>query len=82
MTWSYRTKLAASIAIAAALIGGALSGITPGAQAAPTAVTIPEPLNQPMSTLDPTQWAAQILIDQGTVMEGLYGYNDKDQLEP
>jgi len=75
---SYKTKLAASIAMGAGMIGS-LSGVTAGAQAAPSAVTIPNP---PISSLDPTQWGGQILIDQGTVMEGLYGYNDKDQIVP
>src|SRR5579875_297586 len=79
---SHKTKLAASIAMSAGIIGSLMSGVTAGAQAAPTVITIPQPLNSPMTTLDPSQWASQILIDQGTVMEGLYGYNDKDQLEP
>src|SRR2546423_10373978 len=79
MKWSYTTKLAASIAIAAAMIGGVMSGVTARAQPAPAVVAIPNP---PMSSLDPTQWGGQILIDQGTVMEGLYGYNDKNQIVP
>jgi peptide/nickel transport system substrate-binding protein/oligopeptide transport system substrate-binding protein len=35
-----------------------------------------------ISTLDPSQWGAQILIDQGTVMEGLYGYGSDGKLVP
>lgn len=35
-----------------------------------------------VSTLDPSQWGAQILIDQGTVMEGLYGYGPDGKLVP
>lgn len=85
MKLSYKTKLTASIAMGAGMIGSLMSGVTAGAQAtpaSPSAVTIPEPLNSPISTLEPSLWGAQILIDQGTVMEGLYGYNDKDQIVP
>jgi ABC-type oligopeptide transport system substrate-binding subunit len=82
MRWSYRTRLAASSAIAAVLIGGAISGVTARAQAAPVVVTIPSPGNPAISTLEPSLWGGQILIDQGTVMEGLYGYNDKNQIVP
>lgn len=35
-----------------------------------------------VSTLDPSQWGAQILIDQGTVMEGLYGYGPDGKIVP
>jgi len=35
-----------------------------------------------ISTLDPSQWGAQILIDQGTVMEGLYGYSPNGKIVP
>jgi oligopeptide transport system substrate-binding protein len=35
-----------------------------------------------IQTLDPSDWAAQILIDQGTVMEGLYGYSPTGQIVP
>lgn len=44
-------------------------------------VKMPEPSTanggSAIQTLDPDAWAAQILVDQGTVMEGLVGY-DKD----
>lgn len=45
-------------------------------------VTITEPQGQPMTSLDPTQWAAQILVDQGTLLEGLYGYNQRNEIVP
>jgi len=35
-----------------------------------------------VSSLDPSQWNAQILIDQGTVMEGLYGYGPDGKIVP
>ncbi|GMA60387.1 peptide ABC transporter substrate-binding protein [Alicyclobacillus fastidiosus] len=50
--------------------------------ASPTAVTIPLPTTPTISTLDPSQWGAQILIDQGTVMEGLYGYSPTGKIVP
>lgn len=62
------------------LSGAALVGpLMPVASAATTSVTIPEPA---MSSLDPAQWGAQILIDQGTIFEGLFGYNTKNQIVP
>lgn len=75
-----KASLAASVIMGAGIIGAALAGIAPAsAFAADNEVTIPEP---GISSLDPTQWGAQILIDQGTVLEGLYGYNSDNQLEP
>ncbi len=35
-----------------------------------------------VQTLDPSDWAAQILVDQGTLMEGLYGYSPTGQIVP
>lgn len=35
-----------------------------------------------IQTLDPSDWAAQILVDQGTLMEGLYGYSPTGQIVP
>jgi peptide/nickel transport system substrate-binding protein/oligopeptide transport system substrate-binding protein len=44
--------------------------------------TIPIAATPAISTLDPSNWAAQILVDQGTVMEGLYGYSPTGQVVP
>lgn len=75
-----KAYVAASVIMGAGMIGAALTGIAPAsAMAASSVVTIPEPA---ISSLDPTQWGGQILIDQGTVLEGLYGYNTDNQLEP
>lgn len=71
-----------AMALAAATVLAAIPLVAsggPSAGAATTTVTIPNP---PMSSLDPTQWGGQILIDQGTVLEGLYGYNTKNQIVP
>ncbi|MCL6624975.1 MAG: peptide ABC transporter substrate-binding protein [Alicyclobacillus shizuokensis] len=36
----------------------------------------------PITSLDPTAWQAQILIDQGTVLEGLTGYDKNLKIVP
>jgi len=56
-----------------------LIGLTPVANAASSVVTIPDPST---ATLDPIDWAGNILIDQGAISEGLYGYNAKNQIVP
>lgn len=38
--------------------------------------------NPKMPTLDPTQWQGQILVAQGTLLEGLYGYNQDHEIVP
>lgn len=67
------------MAAGGAAIGTLVSGIGGTAQAATTSVTISEPA---MTTLDPGNYSSQILIDEGTIMEGLYGYNQKNQIVP
>lgn len=42
-------------------------------------ITVPEP---PISSLDPDQNAPGILLDDGTILEGLFGYNSKNQVVP
>lgn len=42
-------------------------------------VNVPE---YPMTTLDPIEFNAQILLDMGTIFEGLIGYNKNLQLVP
>lgn len=67
----------AAIAAGMGLLGPVTwSGLS---QAAPTTVTVS---NLGMQSLDPTQWGAQILIDQGTILEGLVGYNRDNQFVP
>lgn len=39
-------------------------------------------INPKIPTLDPTQWQGQILVEQGTLLEGLYGYNQDNQIVP
>lgn len=52
-------------------------------KAAPTAITVEDGIpGYAVATLDPSQWGAQILIDQGTVMEGLYGYSPTGKIVP
>ncbi len=56
----------------------ALSGFGRGAA---TEVTLPYPAGQ-LLALDPMDWSANILVDQGTLFEGLYGYNRANQIVP
>ncbi|SET86418.1 peptide ABC transporter substrate-binding protein [Paenibacillus sp. NFR01] len=39
-------------------------------------------INPKIPTLDPTQWQGQILVEQGTLLEGLYGYNQNHEIVP
>jgi len=73
----------ASVALASAALGGTslLQTMSPVASAATKAVSIVYPAGS-LSTFDPLTWSSQILIDQGTTLEGLFGYNAKNQLEP
>nr|WP_234969588.1 peptide ABC transporter substrate-binding protein [Alicyclobacillus vulcanalis] len=45
-------------------------------------VRITAPTGSNLTTLDPSQWGPQILVDQGTIMEGLFGYNQQNQIVP
>lgn len=64
----------------AALLGVSLIGTaTPVANAANKTVTLTW---LGASSLDPVIWGGQILVDQGTVFEGLFGYNSKNQIVP
>ncbi len=66
----------------AAMCGASmLAGITPVASAASSVVTVPYPADN-LETLDPIDWSGNILLDQGTLFEGLYGYNSKNQIVP
>lgn len=74
-------KMISLMAAVGMVSGGAILANIPvqAASVGLSQVTIPEPA---MSSLDPIDWAPQINIDQGTIFEGLYGYNDHYQLEP
>lgn len=69
--------------LSVSVLSGGMLGIAPtAAQAATTAssvVTIPIP---GMSSFDPTQFGPQILLDQGTIMEGLAGYSPTGKIVP
>lgn len=77
----YRKPLA--LILAGALASGSVGGLLtlPEAMASTTSttVTVPEP---PMTSLDTTAWQGQLLIDQGTVFEGLYGYGPNGSIVP
>ena len=77
-------SIALAMVMSASMSGGLLTSVTQEASAATSVipgsvVTIPEP---GMQSLDPAAWGAQILLDQGTVLEGLVGYNLKSQIVP
>ncbi len=73
----------ASVALASAALYAAtlLPTMSPDASAATKVVSVVYPAGS-LSTFDPLTWSSQILIDQGTTLEGLFGYNAKNQLEP
>ncbi len=72
--------------LALMIAGGTMMGtLTAGlgttvSQAATTQVSIEEPAQ--ITTLDPGNYNGQILLDQGTIMQGLYGFNQKNQIVP
>ena len=72
----FLTSLVAGIGMTTFITAG--QTFTP-VYAASSVVTVGEPA---MTSLDPTQWGGQILIDQGTILEGLYGYNQHNKLVP
>jgi len=51
----------------------------PVANAASSTVTYPA---DSLTSLDPIAWGGQVLPDQGTLFEGLFGYNSKNQIVP
>lgn len=76
-------KLKAFFSVAAALsmtsAMGAFLMVAPGtAMAQTTTVTIPEPAT---SSLDPAEWGPQQLLDAGTLLEGLVGFNPQGKIE-
>ncbi|GGI98459.1 peptide ABC transporter substrate-binding protein [Alicyclobacillus cellulosilyticus] len=80
-TWRALKKPLAVLALGGTAVGTAVMGLASqaSAAAAQSVVTIPNP---GMTSLDPSAWAGQILIDQGTVLEGLYGYDQNNHVVP
>lgn len=60
---------------------GLIPGVAPVTRAASRTVTITYPSGG-LATLDPIDFTANILVDPGTLFEGLYGYNTKNQIVP
>ena len=76
--FSFKKPLALLVAAGTAV--SALSMGFSAVQAAPvTSITVPNP---PATTLDPGNWGGQILEDMGSLFEGLYGYNQQNQIVP
>jgi len=69
------------LASAALLAGGGWFGAQPITDAATTQVTLTYPASA-LSSLDPISWSGEILVDQGTLFDGLFGYNQKNQVVP
>lgn len=66
------------------MCAGMVIGMMGGAQAASTtSITIPEgQAPNTINTLDNSMWAEQLFVDQGVVMEGLYGYSPDGKIVP
>ncbi|MCL5065180.1 MAG: hypothetical protein M1600_08945 [Firmicutes bacterium] len=69
--------LAAMALAATSLIGYA----GPVANAASSTVTVTYAADS-LTSLDPIAWGGQVVPDQGTLFEGLFGYNSKNQMVP
>lgn len=69
-----------ALGLGLSVLGFGLPGLgISSAAAATTSITVPYP---PIQSLDPSQWNSQYLPDMGLLFEGLFGYNQKNQLEP
>lgn len=79
-------KYSAAAAVGLAAMAFATTGLSgvfsASADAASTVVTVPYPTTDNLSSLDPIVWGGQVLVDQGTILEGLFGYNAKNQAIP
>lgn len=71
--------VAAALLINMSSVSAEANAATQHASPANSTVTIQIPQ---FSTLDPAQWGGQFLVDQGTLFEGLVGYNRHNQIEP
>ncbi|MCY0878717.1 MAG: peptide ABC transporter substrate-binding protein [Firmicutes bacterium] len=78
-----KVRAAGAVALAsAALFGTSIFGAgAPVASAASRVVVVPYPADN-LETLDPIDWSGNILVDQGTIFTGLYGYNQQNQIVP
>ncbi len=79
--FSFKKPLAVLIASGTA-VGTLSMGFSAAQAAAPapvTSITVPNPAP---TTLDPGNWGGQILEDMGSLFEGLYGYNQQNQIVP
>nr|WP_134158416.1 peptide ABC transporter substrate-binding protein [Alicyclobacillus sacchari] len=72
------------MAMGGTAMAGLLGASAPIASAAASngTVTTTAPSTPAISSLDPSQWGPQILVDQGTIFEGLFGYNQQNQVVP
>lgn len=72
------------ISATAIVLGGALlSGFLGGTPASDAATTTQYTIGMsPIATLDPAINNPNVLLDEGTVLEGLYGFGPQYQLEP
>ncbi len=76
--------LRTAVVVPLTLLVGSMAAIglgIPNVAAASKVVTVPYDFGY-MQSLDPVNWDAEILVDQGTILEGLYGYNPKNQIVP
>lgn len=82
MSTKQKTPKAGTVSLAIMFAGAmATLGFASPAASQPRVVTVPYDAGY-LESLDPVNWAAEILVDQGTIMEGLYGYNTKNQIVP
>ncbi|MCL4520240.1 MAG: peptide ABC transporter substrate-binding protein [Firmicutes bacterium] len=72
-----RASAALSAGVGAAAL--LLVGMAPAGTANGASIVLPMPA---FSSLDPALWGSQDVVDQGTVLEGLTGYNAKNQIIP
>jgi len=72
---------ASTLAGSLLFVSGLSSFIQPAVEAASSSVTLTYPADN-LQTLDPIDWSGQLLVDQGTIFEGLFGYNPKNQIVP
>jgi len=75
-----KIAVSASLVLTTALVGVMVSGFTAQkVQAAAQSVTLP--FSQ-VSEIDPAQWTAGTVLDEGVLFEGLAAYNQKNQVVP
>jgi ABC-type oligopeptide transport system substrate-binding subunit len=75
-----RSKTSKVAAIALVVGVGGLAGAGNVATAAPTTVTVMA--TNTFSSFDPAPWGGGNVLDQGTILEGLFGYSPTNQVVP